>query len=65
MFGLQQKHIDLTIKGDLDYSSLMKLENQLDDLLLPYKIDLSILHQITNPGLVAHIQRVGRVFFEK
>ncbi|HRD81760.1 MAG: nucleotidyltransferase domain-containing protein [Saprospiraceae bacterium] len=57
--------IDLTILGDLDYSSLMKLENQLDDLLLPYKIDLSLYRNISNPDLTDHIQRVGKVFYEK
>jgi predicted nucleotidyltransferase len=57
--------IDLTIMGDLDYSGLMKLENQLDDLLLPYKIDLSLYHNISNPDLTDHIQRVGKVFYEK
>lgn len=57
--------IDLTIVGDLDYSNLMKLENQLDDLLLPYKIDLSLYHNINHPELLDHIKRVGKVFYEK
>ncbi len=56
--------IDLAIKGDLDYSSLLKLENELDDLLLPYKIDLSLYHKISNPDLIDHINRVGKVFYE-
>jgi len=34
--------IDLTIVGNLDFSSLLHLEKQLDNLLLPYKIDLSL-----------------------
>lgn len=57
--------IDLTITGDLDYRSLMKLENRLDDLLLPYKIDLSLRQKISNPDLIGHIERVGKVFYEK
>lgn len=57
--------IDLTIVGHLDYQSLMKLENQLDDLLLPYKIDLSLKHQINNPDLLNHIERAGKVFYQK
>jgi predicted nucleotidyltransferase len=57
--------IDLTIVGGLDYSSLLRLENQLDDLLLPYKMDLSLKHKITNPNLLDHIKRVGKVFYEK
>ncbi len=44
---------------------LLKIENELDDLLLPYKIDLSIYNQIENTDLIAHIQRAGIVFYEK
>lgn len=57
--------IDLTIVGDLTYSEVLKLENELDDLLLPYKIDLSLKHQISNADLKAHIKRVGKVFYDR
>lgn len=58
--------IDLTLKGDdLNLSTLLRIENELDDLLLPYKIDLSIFHKIENPDLVEHINRVGIVFYKK
>jgi predicted nucleotidyltransferase len=57
--------VDLTVIGNLDYSGLLKLENQLDDLLLPYKIDISLHHQINDPDLLKHIQRVGKVFYQK
>lgn len=57
--------IDLTIIGDLDYRALLKLEHLLDDLLLPYKIDLSLKHKITNPDLLAHIDREGTLFYAK
>lgn len=57
--------IDLTIIGNLTFSEQMQLENQLDDLLLPYKVDLSQLHQISNDKLLEHIQRIGQVFYEK
>lgn len=58
--------IDLTIKGeDVTLSQLLKIENELDDLLLPYKIDLSLLHQINEPDLIAHIRRVGIVIYDK
>ena len=39
--------------------TLLHIENRLDDLLLPWMIDLSLLHQIDNPDLVEHINRVG------
>ncbi len=58
--------IDLTIKGEaVTLSQLLKIENELDDLLLPYKIDLSLLHKIEDTDLLDHIQRVGVVFYEK
>lgn len=56
--------IDITLMGKgLDLSIQQKVEGELDDLLLPYKIDLSILAKITNQELVNHIQRVGKNFF--
>lgn len=56
--------IDLTLKGDnLTYRELLRIENELDDLLLPYKIDLSLFRQIENPNLIEHIERVGVVFY--
>lgn len=58
--------IDLTIVGDeVTHNQLLALANQLDDLLLPYKIDLSLLRQIENSDLLEHIRRVGVVFFER
>jgi uncharacterized protein len=56
--------IDLTIVDNgMSYSELMKLENELDDLLLPYKIDLSLKRQISNPDILEHIERVGKLFY--
>lgn len=58
--------IDLVLKGEkLNLSLLQKIENELDELYLPYKIDLSIYHQISNEDLLEHIERVGKVFYEK
>jgi predicted nucleotidyltransferase len=56
--------IDLTILGDITYQQLSQIETQLDDLLLPYTIDLSIFTQIDNPDLVAHVQHAGQVFYK-
>ena len=58
--------IDLTLQGkDLAYAELVAIEGVLDDLLLPYTIDLSIYQQIDNPDLIEHIKRVGRDFYLK
>jgi len=59
--------IDLTLRGGpgLTLHALYRIMNELDDLLLPYTIDLSILADIGDPDLVEHIQRVGIAFYEK
>ena len=58
--------IDLTLCGEgLTHSILSKLDTDLDDLLLPYTIDLSVFSQIGNQDMVAQIERVGVNFYEK
>ena len=58
--------IDLSLVGNgLDLNILFNIENELDDLLLPYKFDLSLLQEIENPQLLDHINRVGIKFYEK
>jgi predicted nucleotidyltransferase len=58
--------IDLTISGKgLNLSIMSRVCEELDDLLLPYTIDLSIYEQISNNELRQHIERVGVVFYEK
>lgn len=56
--------IDLVLVGqEISFLELANIENELDDLLLPYKIDLSLYHAIDNPDLIEHIQRVGIQLF--
>ena len=55
--------IDLAIVGPkLTTTDLLKIENEIDDLLLPYKVDLVLIHQIENQDLLDHIKRVGQKF---
>jgi len=62
----QGSDIDLTLEGEeLDLSILQKIEDDLDDLLLPYKLDVSLLKHIKNNDLLDHIKGVGIVFYEK
>lgn len=57
--------IDLTLMGkNLKLKLLNKISLDLDDLLLPYKIDLSIYAQINNTELLDHISRVKMVFYK-
>ncbi len=57
--------IDLTVIGNLEFRILMKLENDLEELLLPYKMDISVFHKINNPDLIEHIKKFGKVFYQK
>ena len=58
--------IDLILVGPaLNLKTLFRIETELDDLLLPYTIDLSIFDHIDNPGLVDHIRRMGKVFYQR
>lgn len=59
--------IDLTLCGesDLTIHVLARILNDLDDLLLPYTIDLSIFGMIADPDVIDHIQRAGVTVYEK
>lgn len=57
--------IDLTIIGEIDWQMFNQLTTELDDLLLPYQIDLSIYQHIDNDELKAHIQRHGQVMYAR
>lgn len=58
--------IDLTLISDrLNHRQLLQIQNQIDDLLLPYSVDLSILSYIDNLHLIEHIDRVGITFYER
>ncbi len=57
--------IDLCLVGtNIDIKLLHTIELELDDLLLPYQIDLSIYDKITNLELKEHIDRMGIVFYK-
>lgn len=56
--------IDLSIYASLlNLKDLLQIQNEIDDLLLPYKVDLSLIHLIDNHQLIDHIKRVGLVFY--
>jgi len=58
--------IDLTLYGDALTSDLCAaIASALDDLLLPYTIDLSLLDEITHVALREHIERVGLLFYDR
>jgi len=57
--------IDLTLLGgpELTLGVLLRIMNELDDLLLPYTFDLSLFHDIGDPAVIAHIRRLGVTFY--
>lgn len=59
--------IDLTLRGgaDLTLDVQYKIMEELDNLLLPYTIDLSIFRDVSDSDVVEHIRRVGVLFYEK
>lgn len=57
--------IDLTLVGGIDLGTLNRISLALDDLLLPFEIDLSVYGQIDDEKLREHIQRVGSEFYRK
>lgn len=59
--------IDLTLQGtkELTLDVLYSILNDIDDLELPYTIDVSLFEDIHDPALLDHIRRRGQVFYEK
>ena len=58
--------IDLTLSGEALTSDLCStIESALDDLLLPYTIDLSVFNELNHAELREHIERVGVVFYQR
>lgn len=58
--------IDLTIKGEkMTAKELRRLENDIDDLLLPWKVDISLFHKLSNQELIDHVERVGNSIYKQ
>jgi uncharacterized protein len=58
--------IDLTIIGDLITDrDRRNIFFELDDLPIPYMVDLSIFSKLNHVDLEEHILRVGQIFYEQ
>lgn len=58
--------IDLTLKGEhLTYLKLAFLDASIDDLLMPYFVDLNLYHSLRDEDLLESINREGKVFYRK
>jgi len=57
--------IDLVAIGnDLDYSQLIKILTEIDNLELIYSVDLLDYNKTINTPIGEHIDRVGQVFYQ-
>ena len=58
--------IDLCLVGkDIDQVLIYRIEQSLDDLLLPYQFDLSAYSSLSNKDLIDHIDRIGVIFYQR
>ncbi len=59
--------IDITLigKGLTLENTVYPLMEELDELYLPYKFDISIFNQLEDSDLIDHILRVGKTFYRK
>ena len=58
--------IDLSLSGSaLNGMLLARLDAALDDLLLPWRFDLSIRSDLQSQDLIDHIERVGVTFYQR
>ena len=56
--------IDITLDApDMDGDGLLRLCTAVDELMLPWHVDLSLLTHIDNPDLLDHIARVGKTLW--
>ena len=61
--------IDLTLHAcagsNIDHRELAAIADEIDDLLLPHTVDLSVFDHLSNPALREHIERVGQILYAK
>jgi predicted nucleotidyltransferase len=52
--------IDLMlIAPEISWREFNQIEGEIDDLLMPWKVDLALEHQVENDELLDHVKRVG------
>lgn len=57
--------IDIALDAPaLPFDAWLQLTNKVDDLMLPWDVDLTLMSQVDNPDLLDHIARVGKVLWQ-
>ena len=64
---LKGSDIDITLTGkELNLNNTVyPLMDAIEELYLPYTFDISIFDHIDNKNLIDHINRVGKIFYQK
>jgi type I restriction enzyme S subunit len=58
--------IDITLFGkNLSNQTIFSIQDEIEELYLPYSFDISIFDRIDNEDLIDHIGRVGKVFYAR
>lgn len=57
--------IDLALNGTISFDLMHKIAFALDELMLPYKIDIAVFQSLENPKLIEHINVHGQTFYER
>lgn len=73
LFGSRARHtyrngsdIDFAVYGSgLDHKSIREIEENLDELLLPYKMDVLLYKEINSNALKNRIDEEGVIFYER
>lgn len=57
--------IDISLQGpDLTERDLLRIMAEIDDLFLPYMVDVNIFHHLHNAALKDNIQRDGQILYQ-
>ena len=67
-FGRHQSgsDIDLCLEAPgMELGELLELGADLDDLLLPWQVDLQLFHRLDHAPLQVHIAKVGQVLWRR
>lgn len=58
--------IDISLQGEsLSHEDIVNLSLEIDELYLPFKVDLIIFDRIEDSKLLNHIHRVGKVLYSR
>ena len=58
--------IDLALEGEgLDSREVAVINGELIDSPIPHRVDVLLHQKIRHPELLAHIDRVGRIFYQR